>query len=156
MAQTTFKINEVIDITENNTLSLINDEIENQGTVVIKDMNVDVYYPNGEHEEYGEDFQKLLDKVEDNGWMFIKLLKGDTRWKEFNPNPKGKNVNDCTITIPQKPYTELSYIFSRCLVIIPALPKSIIIERDSTKGGETTGSNETTLNKPPTNLFILK
>lgn len=97
MAQTTFKINEVIDITENNTLSLINDEIENQGTVVIKDMNVDVYYPNGEHEEYGEDFQKLLDKVQNNGWMFIKLLKGDTRWKEFNPNPKGKNVNDCSI-----------------------------------------------------------
>lgn len=97
MAQTTFKINEVIDIQENNTLSLINDELENMGTVVIKDMNVDVYYPDGEHEEYGEDFQKLLDKVQENGWMFIKLLKGDTRWKEFNPNPKGKNVNDCSI-----------------------------------------------------------
>lgn len=97
MAQTTFKINEVIDIQENNTLSLINDKLENMGTVVIKDMNIDVYYPDGDHENYGEDFQKLLDKVQENGWMFIKLLKGDTRWKEFNPNPKGKNVNDCSI-----------------------------------------------------------
>lgn len=97
MAQKTFKINEVINIEENNTLSLINENLQNMGTVVIKDLNVDVYYPNGEHEDYKQDFQKLLDKVEENGWCFIKLLKGDTRWKEFNPNPKAKRVDDCSI-----------------------------------------------------------
>ena len=37
---------------------------------------------------------------------------------------------------------------------MPALPKSIIIDSDSTNGGETTGSIETTLKSPPTNLFI--
>ena len=37
--------------------------------------------------------------------------------------------------------------------MMPALPKSMIIDRDSTKGGETTGSIDTTLNRPPANLF---
>lgn len=90
MTQTNFKINEIIDIKENNTLSLVNDSLENQGTVVIKDMNIDLYYPSGEHESFGDDFGKLLDKVNTHGWAFIKLLKGDTRWKEYNPNPKQK------------------------------------------------------------------
>ena len=31
----------------------------------------------------------------------------------------------------------------------------MIIDRDRTNGGETTGNIETTLNSPPTNLFIL-
>ena len=35
---------------------------------------------------------------------------------------------------------------------MPALPKSIIMLSDSTKGGDTTGSMETTLNRPPMNL----
>ena len=36
--------------------------------------------------------------------------------------------------------------------MMPALPNSMIMERLSTKGGETTGSVDTTLNRPPTNL----
>ena len=36
--------------------------------------------------------------------------------------------------------------------MMPALPKSIIIERLSTNGGETTGSMDTTLKSPPVNL----
>ena len=38
--------------------------------------------------------------------------------------------------------------------MMPALPKSIIIDSDSTNGGDTTGSIDTTLNRPPTNLFM--
>ena len=38
--------------------------------------------------------------------------------------------------------------------MIPDLPKSMIIERLRTNGGETTGSMDTTLNSPPTKRFI--
>ena len=41
---------------------------------------------------------------------------------------------------------------SRKRVMMPALPKSMIMDSDSTKGGDTTGSMETTLNRPPTSL----
>ena len=36
--------------------------------------------------------------------------------------------------------------------MMPDLPKSMIIERLSTNGGETTGSMDTTLKSPPVNL----
>ena len=36
--------------------------------------------------------------------------------------------------------------------MMPALPKSMIIERLSTNGGDTTGSMETTLKRPPVNF----
>ena len=38
--------------------------------------------------------------------------------------------------------------------MMPALPKSMIMERLNTKGGDTTGSMDTTLNSPPVNLFM--
>ena len=38
--------------------------------------------------------------------------------------------------------------------MMPALPKSIIIDRDNTKGGDTTGSMDTTLNRPPIILGV--
>jgi hypothetical protein len=93
----TFKVTEIINLEENATLSLIDDELKNQGVVVIKNENIDVYYPDGSHEEFGSDFVKLRNMVEENGWNFIKLLKGDTRYKEYNPNPRKKNVGDCSI-----------------------------------------------------------
>lgn len=92
-----FKITEVIDISEDTSFSLVNENLENCGTVVIKDENITVYYPDGEEKNYGSDFGTLIKEVEDYGLTFIKLLKGDTRWKEFNPNPKGKRVDDCSI-----------------------------------------------------------
>ena len=38
--------------------------------------------------------------------------------------------------------------------MIPALPNSMIMLSDRTNGGETTGSMETVLNRPPTKRFI--
>ena len=38
--------------------------------------------------------------------------------------------------------------------MMPALPKSMIIDRLRTNGGDTTGSMDTTLNRPPTKRFI--
>ena len=38
--------------------------------------------------------------------------------------------------------------------MMPALPKSMIIDRLRTNGGDTTGSMDTTLNSPPTKRFI--
>lgn len=94
---TIFKVSEFIDIKENNTLSLVDENVKNIATVVINDCNVKVYYPDGNIEDYGNKFNELLLKATTNGWSFMKLLNGDTRWKKFNPNPKGKNVEDCSI-----------------------------------------------------------
>lgn len=92
-----FTINEVVNISEDASFSLVNDELENMGTVVIKDENITVYYPDGSEKTYKSDFESLIEDVEKSKWKFIKLLKGDTRWKEYNPNPKGKRVDDCSI-----------------------------------------------------------
>ena len=37
---------------------------------------------------------------------------------------------------------------NKCLVIMPALPNSMITDKDNTNGGETTGNIETILNSP--------
>ena len=92
-----FKINEIIDITENATLFLVDENYENVATVVIKDSNTTVYFKNGETKEYKKDFGKLLEYVYENGLIFAKKLNGEDRWEEYNPNPKNKNVGDCSI-----------------------------------------------------------
>lgn len=92
-----FVINEVVDSTEDNSFSLVNDNVENMATVVIKDKKIGIYYENGEIEEFGEDVDALLKRVEEFGWRFIKLMNGNHRWKKYNPNPKSRNIGDCTL-----------------------------------------------------------
>lgn len=92
-----FTINEVINFEENNMFILIDERLNNKATVVIKDEVITVYYSNGTTEDFGSDYNKLLDKVDELGYKFIKLTNADHRWFEFNPNPKGRKIGDCTL-----------------------------------------------------------
>ena len=51
----TFVINEIVDLNEDNTFSLVNSDLENCGTVVIKDGKITLYYEDGKPEEKFED-----------------------------------------------------------------------------------------------------
>lgn len=97
MTEKTFRITEVIDLNENATIFLVDENLENVATVVIKDANATVYYKNGETKDYGEDFQSLIDDATNDNLVFIKKINGEDRWEEYNPNPKKKNVGDCSI-----------------------------------------------------------
>ena len=55
--------------------------------------------------------------------------------------------------MPGRPYNFVVLKLNRFRVMMPVRPKSMIAERERTKGGETTGSTETILNRPLTNLF---
>lgn len=94
----TFVVNHVIDLAEDASYSLINQDLENKATVVIKNEEISVYFEDGSPEEkFGKDFDKLLDMVGDRNWVFIKLMNGNHRWHKYNPNPKSRNTGDCSI-----------------------------------------------------------
>ena len=94
----TFVINEIVDLNEDNTFSLVNSDLENHGTVVIKDGKITLYYEDGKPEEkFGDDYDSLIKFVKDSDLNFIKLRNGARRWKLFNPNPKSRNIGDCTL-----------------------------------------------------------
>lgn len=92
-----FVINEVVDSTEDNSFTLVNDNVENMATVVIKDQEVGIYYEDGRIEEFGEDVDAMLERVNELGWRFIKLMNGNHRWRKYNPNPQSRNIGDCTL-----------------------------------------------------------
>jgi len=94
----TFVISEVVDLNEDNSFSLVNPEMENKGTVVIKDGKITLYWENGDKEiQFNNDYESLVDYVNDCDLKFIKLRNGNRRWHEFNPNPKSRNIGDCTL-----------------------------------------------------------
>ena len=92
-----FTINEVINFEENNMFILIDDNLNNKATVVIKDEVITVYYPNGDVDDFGSNYNKLLEKVDELNYKFIKLTNAEHRWFKFNPNPKNRNIGDCTL-----------------------------------------------------------
>lgn len=94
-----FEIGELIDLNENQTLTIVDKvDHESKAVVVIKDSEIKVYYPDKkEEDDYTNKFEDLVNKVREDNCIFIKSAKGESRWEEFNPNPKGKNVGDCSI-----------------------------------------------------------
>ena len=92
-----FEITEIIDLTENASFTLVNDDFENEATVVIKDEKIGIYFENGDIEEFGDDYTSMLNRVNELGYKFVKLMNGAHRWKKYNPNPKSRNTGDCTI-----------------------------------------------------------
>ena len=86
-----------IDFTENASYSLVNENYVNVSTAVIKDGNVTVYFKDGSTpQEFGDKLNSFMSYIDDNDLMFIKLTS-DKHWREYNPNPKGKNIGDCTL-----------------------------------------------------------
>lgn len=95
--ETIVQVKYVIDFTENASYSLVDENYQNVSTAVIKDENITVYFKNGSKEqEFGQNVNRFMDYVNDNNLLFIKLT-ADKHWHEYNPNPKGKNIGDCTL-----------------------------------------------------------
>jgi hypothetical protein len=94
----TFVINEIVDATENNSFSLVDSDLNNKGTVLIKDGKITLYWENGDPEiNFDEDYESLVEFVKDSDLNFIKLRNGNRRWVSYNPNPKSRNIGDCTL-----------------------------------------------------------
>lgn len=94
----TFVINEIVDATENNSFSLVDSDLNNKGTVLIKDGKITLYWENGDKEiNFDEDYENMVKFVKESNLNFIKLRNGNRRWACYNPNPKSRNIGDCTL-----------------------------------------------------------
>ena len=96
--ESTFVVNHVIDLTEDASYSLLNEDYENEATLVVKDGEMTIYFENDDDpKEFKDNFKDMNNFVKDHSWVFSKLMNGNHRWHKYNPNPKGKNTGDCTI-----------------------------------------------------------
>ena len=96
--ETTFYVNSAIDFSENGTYSLVNNELQNLATLVITKDNVKIDFESGAPEiEFKTNYNEGIKFIEDNELTCVKLMSGDKRWKEYNPNPKERNIGDCTL-----------------------------------------------------------
>jgi hypothetical protein len=93
----TFIINEVVDLTEDNTFSIVDAKYDDWGVLVIKDSLITLYEKSRKKTEFGSDYEKMIEYVYENGCKFVKLKNGDHRWKEYNPNPLNRKTGDCTL-----------------------------------------------------------
>lgn len=94
----TLHVNSAIDFSENSSYSLVDNSFDNHATVIIKDEKVKVYFENGDPEkDFGSNYQDLIDFANDNELIFVKKFDGDNCWHEYNPNPKSRNIGDCTL-----------------------------------------------------------
>ena len=92
-----YLIESYLDPSEDGAYSLVDCFGENKATVVIKDCKVGIYFENGDIEEFEEDFEKMISRVKELDYKFIKLMNGNHRWRKYNPNPKSRNIGDCTL-----------------------------------------------------------
>lgn len=96
--ETTFYVNSAIDFSENGSYSLVDSSLENKVMLVIQDEKVTAYFESGAPEiEFGNDYEYCIKFIKDNELTVVKLMSGDKRWHEFNPNPKERNIGDCTL-----------------------------------------------------------
>ena len=94
----TFLVNSAIDFSESGTYSLVDNTLSNKATLVISDEKAKVYFESGAPEmDFGTDYEYCIQFIKDNVLTVVKLMSGDKRWKEYNPNPKERNIGDCTL-----------------------------------------------------------
>lgn len=89
-------IPQIINIEENCTMTLVDSNLNNVGTVVIKEKKISLYTEDDEVTDF-KDFDALLQHMNDNDLSFYKFIDANHRWHEYNPNPKKKNVGDCSL-----------------------------------------------------------
>ena len=89
-------IPQIINIEENCTMTLVDNNLNNVGTVVVKEKKISLYTEDDEVTDF-KDFDALLQHVNDHDLSFYKFIDANHRWHEYNPNPKKKNVGDCSL-----------------------------------------------------------
>ena len=89
-------IPQIINIEENCTMTLVDSNLNNVGTVVVKEKKISLYTEDDEVTDF-KDFDALLQHVNDHDFCFYKFIDANHRWHEYNPNPKKKNVGDCSL-----------------------------------------------------------
>lgn len=89
-------IPQIINIEENCTMTLVDNNLNNVGTVVVKEKKISLYTEDDEVTDF-KDFDALLQHVNDHNLSFYKFIDANHRWHEYNPNPKKKNVGDCSL-----------------------------------------------------------
>lgn len=89
-------IPQIINIEEDCTMTVVDNDLKNVGTVVVKGKKISLYTEEGEVTDF-KDFDELLQHVNDHDLNFYKFIDGNHRWHEYNPNPKKKNVGDCSL-----------------------------------------------------------
>ena len=89
-------IPQIINIEEDCTMTVVDNDLQNVGTVVVKGKKISLYTEEGEVTDF-KDFDELLQHVNDHDLNFYKFIDGNHRWHEYNPNPKKKNVGDCSL-----------------------------------------------------------
>ena len=90
------RIPQIINIEEGCTMTLVDNDLKNVGTVVMKEKKISLYTEDGKVTDF-KNFYELLQYVNDNDLCFYKFIDGNHRWHEYNPNPKKKNVGDCSL-----------------------------------------------------------
>ena len=89
-------IPQIINIEENCTMTLVDSNLNNVGTVVVNEKKISLYTEDDQVTDF-KDFDALLQHVNDNNLSFYKFIDANHRWHEYNPNPKKKNVGDCSL-----------------------------------------------------------
>ena len=89
-------IPQIINIEENCTMTLVDNNLNNVGTVVVKEKKISLYTEDDQVTDF-KDFDALLQHVNDHDLSFYKFIDANHRWHEYNPNPKKKNVGDCSL-----------------------------------------------------------
>ena len=89
-------IPQIINIDEDCTMTVVDNDLNNVGTVVVKGKKISLYTDEGNVTDF-KDFDELIQHMNDNDLSFYKFIDGNHRWHEYNPNPKKKNIGDCSL-----------------------------------------------------------
>lgn len=89
-------IPQIINIDEDCTMTVVDNDLNNVGTVVVKGKKISLYTDEGNVTDF-KDFDELIKHMNDNDLSFYKFIDGNHRWHEYNPNPKKKNIGDCSL-----------------------------------------------------------
>ena len=89
-------IPQIINIDEDCTMTVVDSDLNNVGTVVVKSKKISLYTDEGNVTDF-KDFDELIQHMNDNDLSFYKFIDGNHRWHEYNPNPKKKNIGDCSL-----------------------------------------------------------
>lgn len=92
-----FEVRHLVNLEQNQSFSIFNNNFENIATMIIKDETITVYFKDDEQKSFGSNYQELLDWANENNYIFMKFVDGDHRWHKFNPNPEDRNIGDCTL-----------------------------------------------------------